>query len=78
MYECVKSTMSVKDDEGKTQNAYGIIVKNKEDGKIVFSANDLTFNLKDIEEFILDWNTLQPDIVHFKELVEDFVGSNFF
>lgn len=70
--------MSVKDDEGKTQNAYGIIVKNKEDGKIVFSANDLTFNLKDIEEFILDWNTLQPDIVQFKELVEDFVGSNFF
>lgn len=72
MYQCNRTTTVVKDDMGTPYEAYGVIVRG-EDGEIIFSAEDLSFHLSEIDELICDWNHLQPDPIHFQEIIEDFI-----
>lgn len=74
MYHCRRTTTLVKDEMGTPYDSYGIIVR-QEDGEIVFLAEDLTFHLSSIEKLVCDWNRLQPEPVHFQEIVEDFIET---
>ena len=74
MYHCNRTTTIVRDDMGTPYDVYGVIVRG-EDGATIFSAEDLTFHRSDIDAFICNWNLLQPEPIHFQDIIEDFIEA---
>lgn len=66
-------TDEIFDEDGKVYTVYGIDVVN-ESGITEKSVKDVFFDFSEAVKFVNNCNTLQLDIVHLMDVVEDILG----